>query len=245
MKRFLFALTGLALLALTGTALARDVEADPNKNYPVTADIGPWMICVHAYTGPNAGHMAHDLVLEIRQSYQLPAYIFNRGAEDRRKQQEEVDRIKQLSPGARLRTPLIEEQFAVLIGGYKDMDAARSALNGIKKLKMPDVQRVRVDWAWIYNTKEQALERTLVNPFQHSFVGRNPTAPKERPPDTSDDYVFMKKLNADEPYSPLKCGKPWTLAGSSLTRRQSDGNWLPCRSIPEQDTRADRVAEES
>src|SRR5262249_32869662 len=42
------------------------------------------------------------------------------------------------------------------------------------------------------------------------------TAPKEPPPDNRDDYVFMKKLNADEPYSLLKCGKPWTLAIASF-----------------------------
>ncbi len=227
MKRLLFGLCGVVLLAISGIGLARDVEADPNKDYQITPDIGPWMICVHAYTGPQAPQLAHDFVLELRRSYQLPAYVFNRGAEEHRKQQEEIDRVKQMCPEGRVRIVRIEEQCAVLIGGYKDMDSARHALEGIKKLKMPDPERVRMDALTIFNPDKKMFEAAFGNPFQHGFVARNPTAPKEQPKDQNDDFPFLQKLNAGESYSLLKCGKPWTLAVASFegaTYVQSKGN---------------------
>src|SRR5437870_6099216 len=103
MNRFLFALTGLAVLALAGSGLARDVEADPSRDYAVTPDVGPWMICVHAYTGPQAGQLTHDFVIELRRTYKLPAYAFNHGADERRKQQEELNHIRQMCPAGRVR----------------------------------------------------------------------------------------------------------------------------------------------
>src|SRR2546426_7887946 len=69
-------------------------------------------------------------------------------------------------------------------------------------------------------------------PLPAQLRGPQSHGAEEPPPDNSDDYVFMKKLNADEPYSLLKCGKPWTLAiasfegGTVLKDRDNSGSFL-------------------
>jgi hypothetical protein len=187
------------------------------------------MICAKSYTGELAPKWAHDLVLELRSRYDLPAYVYNRGAEERqrffeererqRRQQEEYLRQAGLQPDMPPRLPhvRIEEQCAVLIGGFKDMESARKALERIKKLEPP--KSVPADNLLVARPNgkgagRRPVEAAPMNPFVASFVVRNPTVPEEKPaePPGVDSYDFLKKLNAGESYSLLKCGKPWTLA---------------------------------
>jgi hypothetical protein len=195
------------------------------RAYLVTKDQGPWMICVHSYMGPEAPQMAREFVEELRTTYKLPAYVFNYGAEARRKEEERVAKLVQQqreylqqinaipSTPIRVKRMRIEEQCAVLVGGYKDDATARRALEGIKKLKQPDAKKIKMDVACLSNPLTQTVEQAVINPFQHSFVVRNPAVPAERPvvEKTAPD-PFWKQLNADEPYSVYKCPKPVTLA---------------------------------
>ncbi len=227
MRNCLFILTGLAILVATAPGHAR-VEADPQKEYQITPDVGAWMICAKSYIGEMAPKYAHDLVIELRSRYDLPAYVFNRGADERRKLQDELEKQRHdqeerlklagLHPDMPLpvRHVRIEEQCAVLIGGYKDMETASKALEKIKKLDPP--KSVPADNLVIASPDagKRGLEarRAPMNPFVASFVVRNPTVPEEKPaePPGVDSYDFLKKLNARESLSLLKCGKPWTLA---------------------------------
>lgn len=224
MKRSLFTFVGITALAAATFSFARQ-EADPQKDYGVTPEAGVWMICAASYMGESAPKMAHDLVLELRRDYDVPAFVFNRGAEERRKLQEDLEkqRLQQedmlrqqgIQPGQRLpsRHVRIEEQCAVLIGGYKDIDAAHSVLEKIKKL--PNPKSVPVDKLMMAgtdsNNKIQELQTREANIFRCSFVTRNPTVPQEKV-DRSLDPATLKHLNADESYSLLKCKQPWTLA---------------------------------
>jgi hypothetical protein len=219
-------LAGLAALAVVDIGLARE-EADPSKEYVVTPADGPWMIIVTYYTGPTAGKYAHDLVLELRSSpYDVPAFVFNRTAEERKKQQEEQEEqrrrreayLKQMGltvdAPARVRTYRIEEEYAVLVGGYKDMETARRALDRIKKLDapktvpLPEMQIAGPD-ASDKEKKKFNIEKEAVNPFRTSFVCHNPTIPVEKPKEPPDP--LLKELNAGESYSLLKTSKPYTL----------------------------------
>lgn len=215
MKRTLFALAGVALV-VTGNFTAQAIDADPNQKYEVVPAAGPWMICAASYSGEDASDIAHRLVLDIRRAYNLPAYVFNRGAEERRKQQEEIRRIRDLCPEGKVRVSRIEEQFAVLVGGYKDMDSARKALDGFKQLKPIDT-RAMDTVTWSEKAVQDGAQGTLVktariSPFMRAFVVRNPTvtteeAQRDRAPDPA-----LAKLNEGEPYSIYKNRKPWTLA---------------------------------
>jgi hypothetical protein len=252
------AVLGLIAAGLVGTVgRAAPVEGEANNPYPVTAEAGPWLICAASYTGPQSGELAQELCLEIRQRYNLPAYIFNRGAEERRKQQEEIDKIRQLcATGSdpvrpRIRMVRIEDQYAVLVGGYKDMESARRALDRIKKLDPPKDRRLLTLVATfdirpqeqqkhdrpsmpmetvLESDPSKAKDKVFLNPFAFAFVAHNPTVPIEKESDKPDP--FLKKLNAGESYSLLKCPKPWTLAvksfqGTAVIQTQSDsGSFL-------------------
>jgi hypothetical protein len=215
MKRLLFALAGLAWLAGAGTgAAAPRVEADPNKEYVITPEAGPWMIRAAVYVGEEARQKAHELILEIRSRYNLPAYVMNYGEEERRKRQMEMEELRKKFPDRHipLRTTRIQDQCAVLVGGYKTMDEARSALKGIKQLK-PSSERLMDlftrERPVADNPDKAVVEGTYVSPFLNSFVVPNPTVPRQR--EVKSDYPFYKKLNEYESLSVLKCRKPWTM----------------------------------
>jgi hypothetical protein len=231
MRSCQFVLTGLAILVVTAPGHAR-VEADPQKDYQVTPDIGPWMICTKSYVGEMAPKYAHDLVLELRSRYDLPAYVYNRGADERRKLQDQLEKQRReqenalrqagLQPGMPLpvRHVRIEDQCAVLIGGFKDMESASKALEKIKKIpKEHAPTSVPADTLIVARpdakvSGRSAVEKAPLNPFAASFVVHNPTVPEEKPTEPAgvDTYDVLKKLNAGETYSLLKCGKRWTLA---------------------------------
>src|SRR6516162_6131873 len=90
MKRISFMVVGLTALTLATIGFAKQ-EADPQKDYQVTPKAGVWMICAASYVGETAPKMAHDLALELRRDHDLPAFVYNRGAEERRKIQEDLD----------------------------------------------------------------------------------------------------------------------------------------------------------
>jgi hypothetical protein len=216
MTKWFCALAWLVLLASGSTALAR-VEADPNKEYVVTPEAGAWMILATTYVGPQAHQLAREMVLEIRNRFDLPAFMIDRGAEERRKQQQELEEFRKQFPDytGPIRHTRIQEQCAVLIGGYRDMDTASRALKEVKKLPPPSSEKLMPVLAVakpVQNGEEQKglLEGAFVNPFRNSFVVRNPTVPQERKAENKND-PFLKKLNAHESFSLLRCKKPWTL----------------------------------
>lgn len=236
MQRFMVALFGVAVLALPAAAQLSRVEADPNKTYEVNPEVGPWMVCVTYYTGEQSRKLANELALEIRRRDNLPAFIFDRGEEQRRKHLEEKARLKEMYPDAdlkRVRTTRMSDECVVLIGGYKDMETARRELERIKKLKPPQSEKlmsylVEVQPVNSGGAKPRGeIKGAQVNPFPNSFVARNPTAAPEKPAATSGDQ-FLKQLNANEEYSLLKCRQPYTLVvasfqGASVIQSASTG----------------------
>jgi hypothetical protein len=234
MKRLLFALVAFAG---TGTRLAA-IDTDPSKDYKVTPEAGTWMICAACYVGPQAPELAHELIMEIRSRFNLPAWVINRGEEERRKQEEEIQRLEKLATNPKIRPDLImtrnpydpsqthwdplrhmrrriDDQCAVLVGGYKDMETASRALKDFKKLQ-PSSERlmpVLTQMVPKQSPDGQAgseIQIAHANPFANSFVTRNPAVPNEQPTQKGPDPLW-KKLNAHESYSLLKNRKNWTL----------------------------------
>src|SRR5579885_1903510 len=121
-------------------------EVDITAPYAVTAQAGEWMICAHSYMGPNAPTLARQLVEEIRQKQHMPAYILNRANAERRRMQEEYERVcracqEQGVPRPRRRISRVEEQCAVLIGGpgagWSSCDDASSFLKKVRQWPLP------------------------------------------------------------------------------------------------------------
>ncbi len=85
-QQLLRSITVVMLIAGSGIAVAappsflnmftrRTVEADPNVEYVLSEENGPWLILAACFGGEQGREQASDLVMELRQDYNLPAYI--------------------------------------------------------------------------------------------------------------------------------------------------------------------------
>src|SRR5438309_2148560 len=119
-------------------------------NYTISPQVGPYVICVASYRGEDARATAEDLCRDLRTGYKVAAYTFNRADEERRKENERVATLR-AQHKQRLResglpedTPIhiktirIEDQYAVLVGGWKDDVATRKFLDDVRKIKPPE-----------------------------------------------------------------------------------------------------------
>ncbi|MFO0807993.1 MAG: hypothetical protein U0746_05180 [Gemmataceae bacterium] len=233
MSRRLY-LAPLAILVVATAAKAQAPGAD--TSYPVQPQTGPWMILVQSYDGPQARPMAEDLIQEIRSQYKLPAYGFNRGAEERAKERERVRLMNEakakylvdhnLPPDTRLpptKTVRIPDQYAVLLGGFKDLDTARKGLDEVRKLKPPSdrLMHKAVSGEAASDGQKPKLQTQSVNPFLTAFVVRNPALPTEKATHDDKPDPNLKVYNADESYSLLKCPKNWTMVVKSYQGRST------------------------
>lgn len=222
MRRTLWALAGLAGLAVAGTVGAH-VDVDPNKEYVVTPEQGPWLIRATVYVGPESRQLAHEMVMFIRQTHKLPAFVYSHTDVEKKKQDEEtrqqreyLARLQQMYPENQLKLPVrhvrIEDQYVVLVGGYKDMDAANKALRDFKKLQEPaDKRLLPMLTQFDLHNRNDDVKVAYANPFVTAYVVPNPAAPHERKVEETKNYRFLKKLNSGEHYSLLRCRKPYTL----------------------------------
>src|SRR5262245_11387037 len=185
-----------------------------NRDIEVTPQVGPWLIQLTYYQGPEAPQMAREMVSYLRSdAYKLPAYVFNHGTEEKKKEYDRVQRDyiryketlaqqkKALAENkeidtqdivfASTRVPYIrvEEQVAVVVGGYRDEAAAKRALDQMRNLKPPDPSKVKL--AMIYggerdvkdpkNLKIDKAEIKYLSPFRTAWVARNPTIKSDQP----------------------------------------------------------------
>jgi hypothetical protein len=207
-------------------------EPDPNQDIAVKPECGTWMICVNTYTGPDASKEARAMVMELRNNpqYKLNAYVFTKGAEERKAELKRMakakeDQIKRLAtipdlpPDTQISIPLIhsnlEIQYAVLVGGYKDQDSAKRAIESLKKLKPPDPNKVKMDTQYVIKVDDNGkAERkdVLINPFAFALPVLNPSVPaKIANGSSAEDLALLRELNATEQFSLLKCPKKFTL----------------------------------
>jgi hypothetical protein len=219
-------------------------QQPPAASHPwyVRPDLGPWMICVKSYTGPDSKKLAEELAAYIRQAHKAGAYLFEWGGEEREKErqrQEEVRRQKQkeyapflavreqmkakaaaeglefLDTPTKYRLGKIDypEQWAVLIGGFKDMDAARKALDVVRKWKPPE-NTALMDQAVIVRPGENGVgtkEVAHINPFAAAMTAPNPAVHRSTSGQAPPADPAVVKLNEAEELSLLNARKPWTL----------------------------------
>ena len=56
--------------------LFKHIDSDPNHDYLLTEDQGPWMIMAVTFCGPEAERQSKELVQELRSFYKMPAYRY-------------------------------------------------------------------------------------------------------------------------------------------------------------------------
>jgi hypothetical protein len=202
-----------------------------NKDILVTREVGPWMILIISYAGPEGPIWARDMVRVLREQFKLPAYVFNYGAEEKRKeyvrvkgiidQQKQALKDKDLPPDTplRVRHLRIDEHCGVLLGGYATQEAALKVRDHLKNnVKFPDPDKVKVKLeVQFYERQDDApdtpqrpkKEAAYVNPFTRALVVPNPAIKLEKPPVW--DIAALRRMNAEEDFSLLKCKRNYTL----------------------------------
>src|SRR5262249_42473392 len=157
----------------TPASPARSSTTTPRSPFAVKPDSGPWMICASHYTGPYAAYLAEQVVRQLRDR-RINCFIFNYADEHRRQENEEnMRRLHENPDGFRPRFTRVEEQCAVLIGGFKDMESARKALPTVKKLAPPKVYFPNGEESCerIVEYGEEESEKALLNHFAPSKKG--------------------------------------------------------------------------
>ena len=232
-------LAGLTLPAI----LCAQSGADAPHRWAVAPQHGEWMVCVKSYVGPNARAEAEQFAEFVRTKYNAAAFLFERGQDERlaqEKRRREIinERRKEFQPFLNMQAQLkvqaekegrefvaapatfrvpevtIRTQWAVLVGGWKDMDTAAGALkviHGWKELPPNEL----LDRATISGGDSKA-EGQYINPFAAAMVCPNPSIQKAKSADIGIDPIVVK-LNEKEPLSVLKLQKPWTLIVKDYT----------------------------
>lgn len=189
---------------------------------------------------------AEQLAQYIRQTHNAGAYLFEWGAEERQKEEERQAAIRkqkqaEYAPFLTVRDQVkakaaqegtvfldvpekyhigkvnIPEQWAVVIGGFKDMDSARQALDAIRKWPSPTAEHL-LDRAVIDRSgiKEKS-EGEYFNPFKTAMVVPNPAIKRGAAGQAPPADPALAKLNEAEDLSLMKARKPWTLMVKRFT----------------------------
>jgi hypothetical protein len=217
-------------------------DVSVNKDIEITEKQAPWLIYVMSYAGEDAPKLARDFVVELRNNFKLNAYVYNSGAEEKKREFERVQKARQEQiealqkaglKGDYVPTPIravrIDEQTAVLIdGGFRTRDEALAALKKLRAMKDRDfpkdfAKRVQLDVKVAIkeeqdNTAKSGVrvnefEVVLLNPFARAFPARNPMSKNyDVPQMDATDARLLREINKDEPFTVLKTRKPFTLA---------------------------------
>ena len=115
------------------------------------------------------------------------------------------------------------EQWAVLIGGFKDMKAAREALDVVKGLPMPkDVTLLERAMVGAEDKdksgkSEWKSSSGYLNPYQYAMVVPNPAVGKQNMDDKGKLEPFVVEMNKGIEHSLLAAKKPWTIVLKSYS----------------------------
>ncbi len=200
----------------------------------VKPEHGAYMICVKSYTGPQSQKLAEALAEYVRTTHHAAAYLFEYGGEQRaveearlararveqtaanapflrtqedekRKAEAEGRAFLDQPPKIKLSKVTLPEQWAVLVGGFPTDEAARRALDVVRKWPPPAEQFM--DQQFSVGTDQSA--GTYINPFATAMAVPSPAAKKHTGPPPVDPALI--KLNSEEPLSLLKTTKAVTL----------------------------------
>jgi len=200
------------------------LEADPQKNYPLGEENGPWMIIACSFSGEGAAEQARGLVYELRKRYRLPAYSYKVRFDLSDVRGRGIDRF-----GAPIRMRYRRgselEEVAVLVGDYPAVDDP-DAQKTLRKLKYARPKCLELaagkpthqslaGWRW--NQKHyQSGEKKKKGPMGHAFLTTNPLLPKEYYVPKGVDKLVLK-MNKNVPHSLLDCPGKYTVQVARFT----------------------------
>jgi hypothetical protein len=205
---------------------SKRVEADPNQDYQLTNANGPWLVMACTFSGENAYEQAHELAVELRRDYKLPAYLYSKTFEH--EVGDDGRGVNRFGDPLPLKYQKGDEttEIAVLVGDFPtlDIDQAQKTLEKIKKASPKCLQldpnrptaRNLASWRLFFGMAHDAGENK--GPMWKSFLIANPMLPKGYFAPSGLEK-FIVDLNQDSPYSLLKCPGKYTVQVAHFTGR--------------------------
>ena len=182
--------------------------------YELTREQGPWMIFAGAFAGEGAQADAKELVLELRDRYSLPAYVYHK-TYDFEKPVDGLGLDEYGNPKKmKYRMSGAYEEYGVLVGDFHSVNeqAMAKALNTLKYCQ-PDclsagkstTTTLRFFGLRSFQKKINGdPEKQKKGPLGSAFKTRNPILPREYFIGGGPDS-FVLDLNKDKKFSLLNC----------------------------------------
>lgn len=192
------------------------VSADPSKSYELTEVEGPWMILAETFSGPEGKKRAHQLVMELRRDYDLPAYIYKEDFDFSRP----VGSFGPDHKPLRYANAAHYEAYAVLVGEFDSVNhpELKPTLQTLKTIQPGVFKDVTPEsevgpMAAIRRIHQQLTKsdkRKSRGPMFNAFVTRNPMLPDNFTQAPEVDS-FVRRLNEKVEYSLLDCKGKYTV----------------------------------
>ena len=192
------------------------IEADPNSDYPLSENHGPWMIMASTFRGDGAQTQARQLIHELRSKYNLAAYSYSKTFDFTAKFQGRGINHKSNPRMEHHRKEKVTE-LAVLVGDFPTINdpKAQAILEKIKYLKTdtlstPNHEKNHQTFATLRYYQKEVKKKLSGNKDRvkgemgQAFMTRNPLIPKEYFVPKGLDKLVLKMNNGVQ-YGLLDC----------------------------------------
>jgi hypothetical protein len=213
------------------------VSADPDADYALAENNGPWLIMAASFNGATGEQEARELVHELRSQFNLPAYYY--GMQFKLEDERPGRGVDDYGAPIRRRYQRGSQvqEHAVLVGEFPSIDdpeaqrlLARIKTMEPKTLQASDGETTSQSLAGVRQTyrylKQRVGKKVTEGPMGHAFMARNPLMPKEyfAPRGVDPDVA---KWNAAVEHSLLDCPgkysvKVATFRGRTLLKSAND-----------------------
>ncbi|MBX7169239.1 MAG: hypothetical protein K1X74_23100 [Pirellulales bacterium] len=206
------------------------IESSPDQDYAITEDNGPWMIMAVTFLGDHAERDAHELVMELRSRYKLPAYThamdfdFSKPIVGRALEADGSVAKMHYQRGNKYK------EIAVLVGDYSTVDDPQ-AQKVLQKLKLAQPEclqpqdgkptsRPLAGLRAMQREAHQLIgnEQKDYGPMGHAFVTTNPLLPREYFRPSGLDPLVVK-MNQNVEHSLLDCPKKYSVRVATFMGR--------------------------
>ena len=205
----------------------RRIESDPEKEYPLSENNGPWMIMATTFSGDGAQEQARELVHELRKRYRLPAYTYQKKFDYTKPVEGRgLDRYGEPLKMRFQKDDAINE-IAVLVGDYTSVHdpEAQKVLKRIKHLEpaaldVKENKSTSQSLAALRTIQKKLLpegsDRKKKGPMGHAFVVTNPLLPQDYYVPKGVDKLVLE-MNRGVKYSLLDCPERYTVKVATFT----------------------------
>jgi hypothetical protein len=207
------------------------IEAEPDNDYPITEENGPWTIMASTFSGDGAEDQARQLVHELRSRYKLTAYTyrkrfdFSKGTEGRGIDKYGTPLKMKYQHGGDI------TEIAVLVGDFPSA-ADANAQRTLRKVKFAQPESLKgekqaqsnqalADLRAMQAEIHKALlpdtdDRKFRGPMGHAFVTTNPLLPQQFFVPKGLDKLVVD-MNKGLKYSLLDCKGKYTVKVATFT----------------------------